>query len=151
MKTVIPHEATVKIDFRLVPEQDPDDIFAKLRAHLDAQGFADVELARLGAMCQCECRRTTRWSSSAFARARRSTASLRWSSRWWAASSPVYAFAKPLGGIPVIRPGVGHYAGRTHAPDEHMLIENFANAAPHRADCGGIRQPISSVRTDRKT
>ena len=44
-------------------------------------------------------------------------------------SSPIYAFAQPLGGIPVIRPGVGHDGGRTHAPDEHVLIENFHNAA----------------------
>src|SRR5207248_1974615 len=34
-KTVIPSEAMVKIDFRLVPEQDPKHIRALVRAHLD--------------------------------------------------------------------------------------------------------------------
>jgi acetylornithine deacetylase/succinyl-diaminopimelate desuccinylase-like protein len=43
-KTVIPSEAMVKIDFRLVPEQDPAKIGALLRAHLDRRGFSDVQL-----------------------------------------------------------------------------------------------------------
>lgn len=47
-KTVIPAEATAKLDFRLVPDQDPADILAKLRGHLDAQGFADIDLTQLG-------------------------------------------------------------------------------------------------------
>src|SRR5262249_22606365 len=47
-KTVTPSEAMAKMDFRLLPDQDPQDIFAKLRRHLDAQGFDDVELVELG-------------------------------------------------------------------------------------------------------
>jgi len=44
-KTVLPAEATAKIDMRLVPDQKPDDIARKLRRHLDEQGFADVEIS----------------------------------------------------------------------------------------------------------
>ncbi len=40
-KTVLPAHASAKIDFRLVPDQHPDDIAAKLRAHLDAEGYRD--------------------------------------------------------------------------------------------------------------
>src|SRR5713226_845588 len=43
-KTVLPSKAMAKIDFRLVPDQDPDDILAKLRAHLDAQGYSDIRI-----------------------------------------------------------------------------------------------------------
>ena len=43
-KTVIPSEAMVKIDFRLVPDQDPARVGTLLRAHLDRRGFTDVEL-----------------------------------------------------------------------------------------------------------
>lgn len=46
LERAIPATASAHVDFQLVPEQDPDDIFAKLRRHLDAQGFADVH-ARL--------------------------------------------------------------------------------------------------------
>ena len=34
-KTVLPAEATAKLDFRLIPNQDPTDILSKLRRHLD--------------------------------------------------------------------------------------------------------------------
>src|SRR5207245_11011467 len=44
-KTVIPAEATGKIDFRLVPDQGPIKIAALLRAHLERRGFSDVEFS----------------------------------------------------------------------------------------------------------
>jgi len=43
-KTVLPAKAMAKIDFRLVPDQEPGDILAKLRAHLDAQGYRDIQI-----------------------------------------------------------------------------------------------------------
>ncbi len=43
-KTVIPAEAAAKLDFRLVPDQDPAAIAELLRRHLDAQGFSDVQV-----------------------------------------------------------------------------------------------------------
>ena len=41
-KTVLPKEIHVKMDFRLVPEQDPQDLWVKLRKFLDDNGFSDV-------------------------------------------------------------------------------------------------------------
>ena len=43
-KTVLPAKAGVKIDFRLVPDQNPEEIAASLRKYLDDNGFADVQL-----------------------------------------------------------------------------------------------------------
>jgi acetylornithine deacetylase/succinyl-diaminopimelate desuccinylase-like protein len=48
VKTVLPAKAMAKMDFRLVPEQNPDDILAKLRSHLDGHGFTDVQVRKLG-------------------------------------------------------------------------------------------------------
>ena len=48
-KTVIPSEAVAKMDLRLVPDQDPDTIFAALQAHVAKQA-PDVELVRMGSM-----------------------------------------------------------------------------------------------------
>ena len=48
VKTVLPARAMAKIDFRLVPDQDPHDILAKLRAYLEAEGYADVQVSSLG-------------------------------------------------------------------------------------------------------
>jgi acetylornithine deacetylase/succinyl-diaminopimelate desuccinylase-like protein len=48
VKTVLPAKATAKMDFRLVPEQRPDDILEKLKSHFRAQGFEDVQVSKLG-------------------------------------------------------------------------------------------------------
>ncbi len=47
VKTVLPARAMAKMDFRLVPNQDPEDIYAKLCAHLAAEGYEDVKVTRL--------------------------------------------------------------------------------------------------------
>ncbi len=41
-KTVLPAKAMAKIDFRLVPEQDPHDILEKLQTHLISAGYSDI-------------------------------------------------------------------------------------------------------------
>ncbi len=46
-KTVLPARATAKIDFRLVPNQEPEDILAKLKAHLKAKGYDDITITVL--------------------------------------------------------------------------------------------------------
>lgn len=129
IKTVIPARASAKLDFRLVPWQDPDDIEKKLRAHLVQQGFDDIQVTRISAM----------WP----ARVEPDDPLVKLSSRtakevygretilypMTGGSSPVYAFARPLGNIPVISPGVGYWDSRTHAPDENIRIEDFLNAA----------------------
>ncbi|HEY7414717.1 MAG TPA: M20/M25/M40 family metallo-hydrolase [Ktedonobacteraceae bacterium] len=49
VKTVLPAHAMAKIDFRLVPNQDPHDILAKLRSHLQANGYNDINVTVFGA------------------------------------------------------------------------------------------------------
>jgi acetylornithine deacetylase/succinyl-diaminopimelate desuccinylase-like protein len=44
IKTVLPAVASAWMDFRLVPEQRPEEILELLRAHLDREGFADVQV-----------------------------------------------------------------------------------------------------------
>ena len=46
--TVLPAEAGALLDFRLVPEQRPQEIVDLLRSHLESEGFGDVELTVLG-------------------------------------------------------------------------------------------------------
>ncbi|NWF67802.1 MAG: M20/M25/M40 family metallo-hydrolase [Chloroflexi bacterium] len=133
-KTVIPATAMAKVDFRLVPDQDPNDILAKLRAYLDAQGFGDVEVVKI---------EESMWPYKAEADHPLLDLSARMGEEVYGkpslfealagGSSPVYAFAKPLGNIPVISPGVGYWANRTHSPDEHIRIGDFHNAARHIA------------------
>ncbi|KPQ21586.1 MAG: Acetylornithine deacetylase/Succinyl-diaminopimelate desuccinylase, partial [Rhodobacteraceae bacterium HLUCCA24] len=43
-KTVLPAVARAKLDMRLVPGQDPEVIFDRLKSHLAAEGFGDIEV-----------------------------------------------------------------------------------------------------------
>jgi acetylornithine deacetylase/succinyl-diaminopimelate desuccinylase-like protein len=133
MKTVIPARATAKVDFRLVPNQDPDDIFAKLRDHLDQAGFADVNATRLGAMWPYKASANdpfvllaARTAEAVYGRSYRIAPMA-------GGSSPVYAFAGPLGNIPVISAGVGNTNNRAHSPDEYVRLSDFLNGSRHIA------------------
>lgn len=48
MKSVLPAEASARLDFRLVPEQSPAEVLELLQNHLRQQGFDDVEVSVLG-------------------------------------------------------------------------------------------------------
>ncbi len=43
-KTILPAVARAKLDFRLVPNQDPQEVLASLREHLDSHGFSDIKI-----------------------------------------------------------------------------------------------------------
>ncbi|WP_162784651.1 M20/M25/M40 family metallo-hydrolase [Paracoccus suum] len=43
-KTIVPNEARVRMDFRLIPNMQPDAALAKLKAHLVAHGFGHIEV-----------------------------------------------------------------------------------------------------------
>ena len=43
-KTIVPSEAMAKLDFRLVPNQAPDDVTRILTTHLKKKGFDDIEV-----------------------------------------------------------------------------------------------------------
>ena len=47
-KTIVPAYASAKLDFRLPPDLKPEEQEAKLRRHLDARGFTDIEIGRFG-------------------------------------------------------------------------------------------------------
>lgn len=49
-KTIIPNEVTAKIDFRLVPDQTPEDIIEKIKKHLIKNGFEDAEVVSFGSL-----------------------------------------------------------------------------------------------------
>ncbi len=43
-KTVTPAEAHARLDIRIVPDQDPAEMTAAVRRHLDREGFGDIEV-----------------------------------------------------------------------------------------------------------
>ena len=128
MKTVIPARALAKLDFRLVPNMDPRDIEEKLRAHLKNQGFGDIVVSNKAAMWPYRADPQDPFVLLSAQTAREVYGKDLILIPSVGGSSPVYAFAGPLG-IPVISPGIGYWDSRTHAPDEHFRLEDFHNAA----------------------
>lgn len=127
LKTVIPATASAKIDFRLAPDQDPDDILRLLRHHLDKHGFDDIAVNRLGAMWPFRVpgdhplvRLTAQAAREAYGQPAQIIPTA-------GGSSPVYAVAGPLN-LPVVTAGVGYWDNRAHAPNEHIRIPDFINA-----------------------
>jgi acetylornithine deacetylase/succinyl-diaminopimelate desuccinylase-like protein len=49
-KTVLPNDAFVKLDFRLVYDQKSDDLIRKLKKYLVQKGFDDIQMFKLGAV-----------------------------------------------------------------------------------------------------
>ena len=43
-KTVLPNKVTVKMDMRLVPNQEPDEIVRKFKEHLVSRGYGDAQI-----------------------------------------------------------------------------------------------------------
>jgi acetylornithine deacetylase/succinyl-diaminopimelate desuccinylase-like protein len=123
VKTILPHRATAKMDSRLPPDVDPDRALAKIRAHLDAHGFADLELRKLSGYPAAQ--------TSVDAPLVQAAMSVfnKWGkiTEVWprlAGSAPFYQFTERLG-KPLVFNGLGHGSG-AHAPNEYMVIEPAA-------------------------
>jgi len=130
-KTVIPARAMAKLDFRLVPAQDPVDILEKLRRHLDDHGFQDVQIEDLGS----ERPGVVDPDEPLVALAARTAEEVYGlPARVYplmGGTTPMYLFTEM--GVPVIAPGVGYHDNRAHSPNEHVRIQDFDRAARHIA------------------
>jgi acetylornithine deacetylase/succinyl-diaminopimelate desuccinylase-like protein len=125
-KTVLPAEATAKLDFRLIPNQDPADVLDQLRKHLDSHGFEKVEIvwsdgekpARSDpdsavAKTVIECVRELHGEP------------ILWP--FMPATGPMHPVVSDLG-IPTVLPvGVGRPDNRIHAPNENIHAADYIN------------------------
>lgn len=127
-KTITPAEAHVRLDLRLVPEQDPAVILANLCAHLDRRGFSDVQM-----LPQVEMERAywttpddplldaaARASEAVFGKPAVRRLSVPGAAPMWQVCGRDRVRMTSLGG--------GHDDCRAHAPDENYRID-YAGAA----------------------
>lgn len=126
-KTVLPREARVKFDVRLVPDMEPGDVIAKLRRHLAAHA-PDVELA--WARGYPPSRTPVDHPMVAVVR---DAAVEAWGPDvvtypLMPASGPMYLFSRTM---PVVGIGVGHADSRIHAPNESIFVDDFAIGVTH--------------------
>lgn len=121
-KTLLPHEVTAKMDFRLVPDMEPEEVHRKLRAHLRKIGCEDFGLkieegypwARMSPRAPI---------SQAMIRTLRSFGQ---EPEVWpniGGSAPFYLFQRVLG-QPFTMGGMGH-GGRQHSPNEYATVDGI--------------------------
>ncbi len=125
-KTVLPASGFVKLDFRLVPDQEPARVVELLRAHLDAQGLADVEVIELETHehpARSDLQDPFVQVAVAVAREVYGAEPVLHPSS--GGSGPMFPFSKFVG-VPVIAMGIGNVRGRAHSPNENVRVEDFA-------------------------
>jgi acetylornithine deacetylase/succinyl-diaminopimelate desuccinylase-like protein len=130
VKTVLPAQASTKLDFRLVPNQDPDRVLAALRGYLNVEGFSDVNIDLLGSAAPV----VTPIDSPFVQRVIRIATS-------HYGQEPII---QPISGgsLPLLDdlqrhvdiPGLfapgnpGYWGSGAHAPNEHIRVEDFGAA-----------------------
>ncbi|HET7270847.1 MAG TPA: M20/M25/M40 family metallo-hydrolase, partial [Rubrobacter sp.] len=126
-KTIVPSEAFVKMDFRLVAGQSPGPVLELIRAHLERRGFDDIEVVDLHGVEPAK----TPVDSPVV-----STAIATWKDMGSDAivyptiggSGPTSLIAAELG-IPTIMTGSVVNAGsRIHSPNESIKLDDYFDA-----------------------
>ena len=129
VKTTFPHKVTAKMDIRLFPNMDRDDIVAKLRRHFDKHGFPEVEVRLLtmgDAKCGYNAVRTSK-KEPIVQSAIRAAGSLGFKSVTWPiyfGSTPLGMFSEPPLRLPVVSAGLGRM-GNDHRENEYITLEGI--------------------------
>lgn len=132
-KTIVPAQASAKLDFRLVPDQQVEDILQKLRKHLDSQGFQDIQIemeeggGRAGRTDPDDpfVQLTVNTAHEVYGREMRLIPMA-------GGSGPNAIFIDNLN-VPIVMAGFGYPGDRLHAPDENMRIDLFEKGVKHTA------------------
>lgn len=131
-KTVLPCYAKAKLDFRLVPDQNPADIIAKLRKHLDNNGFADVSMKAPEGESPARTPLDSVFVRIVSEAAREVYGAEPIVKPSMTGSGPMHSFTTTLG-LPVASSGVSNPDSRPHAPDENIRLADFIMATKYVA------------------
>ncbi|MEM4183236.1 MAG: M20/M25/M40 family metallo-hydrolase [Candidatus Caldarchaeum sp.] len=127
-KTIVPSSATVKIDFRLVPNQDPAKILRRLKNYLPKDVEITVQSMSYPARVSPE---------NPLVKAAVDTAKLVYVKQPailpnMPGTGPIYHFVKA--GIPTAMLSVlAHPGSRLHAPNENIYLEHFVKSIEHHS------------------
>jgi acetylornithine deacetylase/succinyl-diaminopimelate desuccinylase-like protein len=132
LKTVLPNAAMCKIDFRLVPDQDPHKILDNLRTFLDEQGFDDIEIKLWDADWAHRTDPNDPLVKAVVTAAERVYDEPPVVVPTSAGSGPRYTLCGELG-IPSAGAGTGYYDSKNHAPNENIRIADFVEGVKHIA------------------
>lgn len=127
LATILPHKATAKMGSRIVPNQTADEVFLKVRKHLDDHGYGDIEIRKIA---------SNEWSKTSV-REPIVEALLGVYANYGvkpmvmphaAGTAPDHLYSRSLFNMPVLRGGMGH-GGNLHTVDEYYIVEGKGKIA----------------------
>ncbi|MEP7134093.1 MAG: M20/M25/M40 family metallo-hydrolase [Chloroflexota bacterium] len=135
VKTVLPAKAMAKMDFRLVPDQRPDDILEKLKSHLKAQGFADIQVKKMGSGDPVVTPIEGEFVQRMQAICRAFTEQEPWITSLVGGTLPLLgAMKNNVGTLGVSTSGnPAYYGSGAHAPNEHIRVADIPRAIEFNA------------------
>ncbi|WP_129113593.1 M20/M25/M40 family metallo-hydrolase [Halegenticoccus tardaugens] len=127
-KTIVPSKAQVKMDMRLVADQDPDDIWEKYREHVHehASGAVDLEVSRLGTMSPQRTPLDHPAADSVMAAVANAWGAEPILKPTLGGSLPTAVFERELN-LPVITVPYANEDENNHSPNENLALDCFRN------------------------
>ncbi len=123
-KTVLPSKATAKVDFRLVFDQNPEELLGKLKLHLRKYGFDDIDVVKLGTLEPSKTPISAPIAQAVISAAREVFGKEPVVYPNAAGSGPDYLFTKRLG-LNSVWAGCASPFSNAHAPNEFELVDDF--------------------------
>jgi acetylornithine deacetylase/succinyl-diaminopimelate desuccinylase-like protein len=131
-KTVLPARASAKVDFRLVPDMMPEQVLDQLRAHLNSEGYEDIEIKYLGGEPPARTdpddpfvKLVVDTAEPVFGKPMQIVPMV-------GGSGPNYPFVNLLQ-LPVVTAGLGYPGTQAHAPNENIRLDLYLKHARHIA------------------
>lgn len=125
-KTVLPAEAKARIDFRLVPDQDPETILENLKEYLADYGYIDIQLKQSGAaMKPARTSPSDPFVQLATQAARTASGLEPLIIPLSPASGPMFVLKEHLDNIPIVSAGSSNDGSNQHAANENIRSEDF--------------------------
>lgn len=123
-KTVLPAEARCKIDFRLVPNQDPEDLLQKLKKFLRDNGYGDVEVSSSTMEPAARTSYKDPWAAAAIKAGEEVYGKKSIIHLSSPGTGPLYVFTRRYG-VPAMDIGVSSHDAALHAPNENIRLDLF--------------------------
>jgi acetylornithine deacetylase/succinyl-diaminopimelate desuccinylase-like protein len=124
-KTIVPSEATVKMDFRLVQGQTPERMLELLRAHLDRRGYTDIEIRQLGSLYPAKTPVSHPLVEAGVATWHDLGEERVVVAPMTGGSGPMSLFTSKLGIPTIVTGGVVDADNRAHSPNESIALADF--------------------------
>jgi acetylornithine deacetylase/succinyl-diaminopimelate desuccinylase-like protein len=129
---VLPARASAKVDFRLVPNQRPEEVLSQLRQHLDGAGFPDVKITFLGGEPAARTDPKDPFVDLVVRTAKPVYGHTMQVVPMTGGSGPNYPFIEHLK-IPVATAGMGYPGTLAHSPNENIRLDLYLKHARHVA------------------